>query len=381
MAGAGGVAGCSSSSGTSGPDASAVEDATTDSVPPSEDGGEGGALVDVDASAPAVRPRVTLVHASPDAPPLRFCLGVVAPGDAGVVVSGGYAPSAVLAPATAAALDDHGVDLDTLGVVILALDATNPAVVASTAPADGGLGTPCESLVGYDGRGAPLAPPDAGDAGLVPGRDFWLLGMLSAGSLGHGTSWLGAVTGCTAGEGAASSLCPSGYDPTTGDLSLVAWKLDTSTAVEAGALGAQLAQASSEWDDFARANGGAVSAGFIVAGTGTALPLATDASFGALAPATLEQVGGLAFDGTTSFFATVAGPDGAVPPTPLTWTLPAVQAASWPGAVPEAGVLRDGAGFVFVLLGNPAVAAASDAGPEGGAPGRPPRLLALPVGP
>jgi hypothetical protein len=374
------LAGCSSSSGGSAP----AQDASVDaSVPPVEAGEDGPLPPDAttDAGAPVVPPRVYVVNASPDAPPLRFCLGFGAPGEGGaVVVGGGLAASpdqaspgralAGLYPGAAMVLDDHGVDLDSLTVTVLALDATNPLVAQNTADGgvDGGLELACEDLVGNDGLGA---ASDAGP-GLVPGRDFWDLGTIPIGTLGHGATWLAAVTGCVPGEANAAALCPAGYDATAGDLGLATWALDTTTTATAGALGAQLAQASSEWDDLAHAAGGVTAAGFAGTGDAGTVWLATDAGFGALQPHALAQVAGLTFDGASSFVAQITGVDGgAVAPTPRSWTLPSVQAASWPGAVPEAGVLRDGAGFVFVLVGNPAADASV---------GHAAQVLALPVG-
>ena len=260
-----------------------------------------------------------------------------------------------------------------MGSALGFLPSTNPLVAQNTADGgiDGGLELACEDLVGNDGLGA---ASDAGP-GLVPGRDFWDLGTIAVGTLGHGTTWLAAVTGCIPGEGNAAALCPAGDDATAGDLGLATWALDTTTTAtagsEAGTMGAQLAQASSEWDDLARARGGALAAGFALPGDAGTVWLASDAGFGALQPHALAQVAGLTFDGTSSFVAQITGVDGgAVAPTPLSWTLPSVQAASWPGAAPDAGVLRDGAGFVFVLVGNPA----ADAGA-----GHAARVLALPV--
>jgi hypothetical protein len=428
--------GCGSSSGGSSP-ADASEDY---SVTPVEAGEDAPSAMDVDAGAPLVVPRVFVVNASPDAPPLRFCLAVAsADGGSAVVVGGGLTatpdqatfgfPLPGVYPGFGGPFDDHGLDLDTLSFAVFALDATNPIVAANTAATgiDGGtdasLEAPCEALIGNDGLGA---SSDAGGV-LQPGRDFWNLGTIPAGSLGHGTTWLAAVTGCLPGEVNAATLCPAGYDPTAGDLHLLTWSLDTVTPVDAGVLGAQFAQASGEWDNFARIAGGITSAGFLIPGDGggasasdggleasvdgaadasteaaaadagsssspwaslVQVPIASDAGFGALQPAALALVPGLALDGSTAFFAQITAAGGPIAPTPLGWPLPAVQALSWPAAVPEAGVLRDGAGFVFVLVGNPAVTAVYvnpiDGGPAGVDAGgvfngHAPHVLAFPV--
>lgn len=412
VVGGAGAGGCGGSSGGSAPASDASEDYT---VTPVEAGEDGPSTLDVDAGPPVVFPRIFVVNASPDAPPLRFCLATAAADAGGGVVVGGGLPATPdqavagfalpgVYPGFGGPLDDHGLDLDTLTLAVFAVDATNPVVAANTATtgidagADGSLEAPCEALIGNDGLGT---TSDAGGV-LQPGRDFWNVGTIPAGALGHGTTWLAAVTGCLPGEASASVLCPAGYDPATGDLGLLKWSLDDVTAVDAGLLGAQFAQASSEWDNFARGAGGVTSAGFLFpgqepgdagadaspdgatdAGTEAAsveagaspspwtafaqVPIAGDAGFGTLQPSTLALVPGVAYGGSAAFFAQITAAGGPVAPTPLGWPLPAVQALSWPGTVPDAGVLRDGAGFVFVLVGNPAVALyvnPDDGGPE-----------------
>jgi hypothetical protein len=190
------------------------------------------------------------------------------------------------------------------------------------------------------------------------------------GMLAHGTTWLAAVTGCVPGETNAAALCPAGYDATSGDLQLTTWQLDTTTPVGPDAIGAQFVQASSAWSNVEGV--GATSAGFVLPAEAGVAPVAVavDAGFGALQPATLALVAGLTFDGTSSFFVRFTASSGDAAVSSLDVPLPAVQAATWPGAVPEAGVLRDGAGFVFVLVGNPTVV-------DGGALA--PHVLALPV--
>lgn len=322
--GGAGSGGCGSSSGGSAP----TSDASADSwVAPVEAGQDAPATLDVDAGTPLLVPRIFVVHASPDAPPLRFCLATAsADGGGEVAVGGGLSATPDQAasgfalpgiyPGFGAPFDEHGLDLDTLTLVVFAVDATNPLVSASTADAsvdagiDASLEAPCEALIGSDGLGT---TSDAGGV-LQPGRDFWNLGTIPAGTLGHGTTWLAAVTGCLPGETNAATLCPADYDPAAGDLRLLTWSLDDVTAVDAGMLGAQFAQASSEWDDFARVAGGITSAGFLVpadAGAADAgdaasfvpIPIVGDAGFGTLQLATLALVPGLLFDGTTAFFA------------------------------------------------------------------------------
>lgn len=394
-----------------------------------EAGSDGNVLPDVVPGPAVVVPRAYVVHASPDAPPLRFCLGFGAPSDGGVArVAGALRalpdapapgfPRAGVYPGYAARFDDHGLDLSTLTIEVFALDATAAPVASSTSGGvDGGGETPCEALIGSDGLGA---TSDAGGV-LRPGVDYWSVGVLPQGMLAHGSTWLLALTGCVPGEANAAALCPAGYDANAGNLSLVAMQLDTITTPSTNGIDVQFAQASSEWDNLGRARAATTSAGFLVpldaatadanandAASGDAggaspgdaagpatpwagyvpIEVADDAGFGGLVPAKLADVPGALVPGA-AFYAQLTDPAGnAVPPSPVGALLPDVLAFTWPSGVPDAGVLRAGAGFVFVLVGNPAVtpglvnpadggAVGADAG---GVPnGHAPHFLALPV--
>jgi hypothetical protein len=107
-------------------------------------------------------------------------------------------------------------------------------------------------------------------------------------------------------------------------------------------------------------------------------------------------VPGLTFDGTSAFYAQVIDSTGLpVSPTPIGWPLTStasqpvsVTSFGWGGAVPDGGALRNGAGFVFVLVGNPAATSLYvspvDGGPADGADsgvlnGHYPHFLAFPV--
>jgi hypothetical protein len=217
----------------------------------------------------------------------------------------------------------------------------------------------------------------------------------------------------------AASLCPAPYDATSGNLTLDLWELDDATAVPSGALGAQVAQASSAWDDFARGQHGAITVGFIASGSAEAgagdaqtsidssaaeldaagdagegpaedaavasTVVASDVAFGQLAPTKLALVSGVTFDGTTSLLAQVANSADSAVTFTAAWPLPIIPTLDWPATPPDAGALRDGAGFVFVLLGDPNAppyvgpdGGASQGPDAGGAPNaRAPRVLAL----
>jgi hypothetical protein len=363
-----------------GSEATTPSDAEVPDVPPTDFDGE--------AVPPASVPTLYVVHASPDAPPLRFCLALGAAREGGVLLVGGSlapTPLTPLEPGRAAPLDLRGLDLD--GVVeVIALDATHPAVVASTA-SDGGPLVPCEGLVGDDGLGS---TSDGGGV-LRPGRDYWVVGAVPMAAPQPTTTRLAAITGCLAGDPDATLVCPRGYDASTSDLTLLTWALDTSTVVRAGAIGAQFVQASSEWEAFRAANAGTTMAGFVLpSDAAVAVPVAVDAGFGSLAPGTLATTTGVALDGAAAFGVELVATSGTlVPPSPFAWSLPQVQSTTWPAGTPEGGNVGPGAGFVFVLVGNPATPSPYvdpvDGGPSavdagGVLNGHYPHFLALPVG-
>lgn len=372
--------------GDAGADASiwAFDDATADSALPP---------YDADAAAPVDLATLYVVHASADAPPLRFCLGVSTDAGSGASLGGGRAPTPdVLGPAlpfaglpagAGAPLDTRGADLAPLALEVFALDATRvPGGDAGTAAA-------CEELLGGDGLGA---LSDAGGS-LTPGRDYWHVGSIAAGQLAPGTRWLALVTGCLPGEARADTSCPQGYDPTQGDLTLSLLPLDVGTAVGPSAIGVQFVQGSSEWENQRRAAGATTTAGFFRPGDAGApdaspspwagwveVPVTTDAGYAAITPSPLATLDGVTFDGTTAFGATLLGGDAGDPSqSPLAMLLPAVQAASWSGGAPEAGVLRDGAGFVFVLVGDPG-ASSPWVDPYDGGPSKGPDAGGIPNG-
>ncbi len=381
-AGAGGCGGTGSPAApqfTSGGDASLA----AQEGGPGDDGST--PVVDAEAGPPVVRPRVYVVHAAQAAPPLRFCLGVGSPSDAGAVLvgasalplpdvaSGGF-PLPALYPGFAGALDDEGQDLSTLTVDVFALDATNPLVASSTAAGgpDGAAEIPCAALIGGDGLGA---ASDAGGA-LTLGRDYWLAGTIPAGQLAHGSTSLALVT-----DGVGLSVLP----------------LDVASAVAPGALGAQFVQASSAWQSLRADAGGVTTAAIASFDAGHLTVVAADAGMDSVVPPTLVQADGVLLDGGATFLATVFGPDGGpAGPTPLTWPLAAggvqeidVTTFRSGGALVEAGPLALGDGYVFVLAGDPSVGAwwvnAADGGPAGGAGpgvvpnGRAVHVVALPV--
>jgi hypothetical protein len=345
--------------------------------------------------------KVFLVHAAvdPNAPPLRFCFGLAAGPDGGTVtVAGGIdpfpdskiapnAPVAGLLPgfggSTSSSPQLAAFDLSTLNIALYAVNAISIANDTADGGPDGGAEVPCEGLIGSDG----LGKGGAGGGTLTAGTDYWPVGLIPQGTLAHGTTWLAAVEGCAPGEtGANAALCGSGYSATTGNLHLVAYKLDSTTAVDGG-IGAQFAQTSPQWDGvLGQAGSVATVAGFFVPYTPPAdagsqdgasdaeagppppaltfLPITQTAKDdGNLYPTTLATVPGIAEDsGTTGFFAqgvtsggaTVLFPPGCDPLvlcySPELWPLGYIDLFSNGTITNE---FANGKGFVFVQIGDP----------------------------
>jgi hypothetical protein len=359
------------------------------------DGGDAG----VDAAPPPVHGKLILVHASSYAPSLRFCFGL-SPASASLeagpseIAKTVPAPNTVLGlpPGTGGAASDTASDLQNENITIYAI--ASAAIAADV----GDAGTvDCSQLVGLAANA-----PDAG--GLTEGAEYWNIGTLPAGTLTDGTTTLALVTGCVPGLTNSSDqiLCPTDYSAATGDLSLTYTKLDTTTAVDGGALGAQFAFGSYPFQQEARLIGGsgAAAAGFYInslvpsdagtpvsdAGTDggdaaaveddagpvlvpvtTFIPIAAPVSYGEIAPASLALVPGLTFTGVgaSGFVVTAFGADGGASPVSVPMPFPSIQAISAPAlTTPE---FANGAGYIFVLVGDPNPALPTFIGADGGA--------------
>ncbi len=254
--GAAGTAGCGDDNGVA-----PIGDASPDMTQPetgsgSETGSSSGSDTGspgMDSMAPTALAHIYVVHGSETAPALRFCYGLAQQADGGgvsVVTSFNAAPDTLQAPlpypglfpGTGGLLDDHGADLSTRNIAVFAIDASK---IATDIGGEGGTERNCGDLIGADGLGS----ADGGVGALALGTDFWPIGIIPAGTLLTGTSWLFAITGCPAGAPtAAIPFCGMGYDPGQGNLGLVSMKLDSKTLAPPTAMGAQFAQASYQWD-------------------------------------------------------------------------------------------------------------------------------------
>jgi hypothetical protein len=357
------------------------------SKPPGTDGGPTG---DADAASAPEHGKVILVHGSAGAPPLRFCYGAVTTfdgGDAGTVkmlpVNPSPNTSLGVPPGTGGPGADTSRDLANTALEVFAVSAPVLAL-ANVTPDAGGTELTCDKILGSDGA-SPLAA-DAGGLGLRPGIDYWDIGKLPAGTLADGTTTLIVVDGCVPGITDTNDQvvdCPAGYNPATGDLGMWTAKLDR-TAPTAGSIGAQFAYASNPFSyESAAAGGVATVAGFFTkmlvvpdagalesdggdagdAAVEAAAPtpvlvtipqvVASGVTNGQLSPATVKSISGITYDGTSGFFVNSVTIDGGSNPFQVGLTLPNIQQISAPSVPLDAGYFQNGAGYVFVLVGDP----------------------------
>jgi hypothetical protein len=381
-----GNSGGGSDSGPDGTQPSGNVDAGQDTgTSPPADGGDSGTA--------ATFAKVLFVHASPDAPALRLCFGV-STGDASATTAiqgtfpapntAGGLPPGLGGPAAAPPRSLGGLNVTFYGIPV----GVSPALDENTADA-GVAEKTCKDLLG-----ATLPGTDAGpDGGLSPSQ-YFNLGTVPAGTLVDGSSWLFAITGCTPNSPVATALpgaCDKdgvSYVPAVGNLGIEKWQLDNQTSVAADAIGAQFVHASRPFE-VAIPNAAAVTAGFYTlvatdggtdAGDGgdAALPdaaapepltfvVAANVKSGSITPGTLKPTSGVQYDGTSGFFVLPVDDAGTPVQRGPQFPLPFIDQVSWPSGVPDGGAFQNGAGFVFVLLGNPAfptiVPPPADAGP------------------
>jgi hypothetical protein len=359
------------------------------SNPPPKDGGTSDAA----DAGPAVPPhgKVILVHGTNGAPPLRFCYGAVTTldgGDAGSisVLPVNPSPNTALGvpPGTGGPGADSTRDLMNQTLEVYAIAS---AALTSDVPSDGGTELTCDKLIGSKALAA-----DAGGLPLVQGLNYWDIGALPAGTIADNTTTLIVVNGCVPGisDTAFTTLnCPSGYNVSTGDLGMWTAKLDTTTVLDGGSIGAQFAYASNAFS-YESAGGGnppgvATVAGFYTttlvvpdagasdagdAGDAAPTPVpvtipqvvAAGVTNGQLKPATVTPVSGVTFDGTSGFFVNSVSIDGGSNQFKVAMPLPNIQQISAPSVPLDAGYFANGVNYVFVLVGDPAVATLNDAG-------------------
>jgi hypothetical protein len=297
--------------------------------------------------------RLVLVNGSPNAPALRFCFGsgdptvsgtalaaVPAEPDDDLASSANGLPYPGVFTGSGAPAPDPGADWSLTSIAIYAIDAER---IRSQVRSEDASQANCRALLGADGDGGLL----------VAETDYWYLGSIPKGTMVDGTSWLSAIVGCLPGIADAGPPCDAmadGAAPAMGAL----WELDNVTAIAAGAVGAQFANAS-----FGGGGTGlSGSAGFQISAAGggapVRAPIATAVGPGGLAPASLATVDGVTLDGSTAFYFSATGPDGGA--VDVASSLPVIQEASWGATPPDGAAFASGGGYVFVLVGDPTLA-------------------------
>jgi hypothetical protein len=284
-------------------------------------------------------------------------------------------------PGTGGPGADTSQDLASRSLEVFAINAQKLATVV---PSDGGTELTCDKILGSDG--ASPGATDAGGLGLTPGVDYWDIGNLPAGTLADGTTTLIVVNGCVPGITDTNDQtidCPSTYNPGTGDLGMWTAKLDTTTPLDGGSIGAQFAYASNPFSNESALLGGGVAtvAGFytsmlVVPDAGAAPSDAGDAgdaaveaaapvlvtvpqviaggvTNGQLKPATVVPVSGISFGGASGFFVNSVTADGGSNAFQVALPLSNIQQISAPSVPLDAGYFANGVGYVFVLVGDP----------------------------
>jgi hypothetical protein len=356
--------GCGSSNngGSGGTPDGSMESSTPDAngdvspTPGSDAMTDAGSDAAHEAGPPA--PKVFVVQASEDLPPVRYCFGIGTPSKAGFqIFSFVPLPDSLIGvpPGTGGLLPvPGGADISKLTLTVYAV-SSEAVALETAAGADAGTELTCDQLIPIAGG------PDASTY-LPSNAYFQIQTPLTMGGVSDGNTYVIALTGCAPGEdpdGSVAPKCGAGYSSATGNLSLTPFKVDSVTMPDASTMGAQFAQASTAWDYAATTVGGATYAG---------LQLAPDASptaglitnpvsppmFGSQ-PGPMKLFSGVAFDGTTTFYAAIVNIGDAGPQAVFQTggSLPEIQQITYPLGVPEAGVLRNGEGFVFVLVGDP----------------------------
>jgi hypothetical protein len=347
----------------------AANDGGGDVMSVKEGGSEGGSDADAAMTPTGPFPRVFLVHASPNLPPVRFCFGV---GDPTSATSFMIFPFAALPNSASAGQPFPGlfpgtggefknpVPTDDLGTFELTLYVVNALAVANQTADAGAAELTCDQLI--------PTPGATGGTFLTPNVDFWQLNTIPAHTLMDGMSYVEAITGCLPGlpvDGGANSYCGAGYSTTTGNVGLTQFALDTTTTVDAGSMGVQFAQASTPWAAAVATLGPLSGAGVFTlvppaadagpdAGpTRNVTPILAQMDFGKVTNPTLTPFSGLDFTGASGAFAAIA----TTPTTPvLTLALPFPYITAFTyGAdpVPDGGLPQNGKGFAFVLVGDP----------------------------
>lgn len=322
-------------------------DATTDSQSEAEASTEAG----------AARGKVLVVHASPNFPTVRWCFAVGTKSDGSDAV-----------PLDATPLPDTGQPFAGLvrggGFVLPDIGDLSGVVVPYAIAAD-----KITTIVRPTTCAAVLSP----DAGLVPGGDYERLGAIPAATFAPGKTVLLALSGCLPlpfDPTASAARCGNDFNPLSGNLVARTFEVDRS-AVN-GQLGAQLAHLSSPLSGELSMEGVAVSlTNAPDAGTVFVTPVAPSVKYGELAPNPAAHA--LLPSPTQSAISLgVLNPDGGATPLGVyVFSFPDVLKATTGDTSGADQYFKNGAGYTFVLTGDP------DAGEAGSSL----QVIALPSDP
>ncbi len=270
--------------------------ATTDTGTPKPDMGTDGPL-------PPAAPKISIVHAAGGVPTsIKLCIHNS--------LTGWNALIDTPLPATGLPYGAGGrLDVPASIAPVLPQAGITLYVVPSTFTPPAGK-TKCSELIPI---GMPAGTPPPAPAGIHK------LNSLAAGSFATGKSYVVALTGCPAGEGATSKAkCGPAYDDTA-NLKATVLTLDNTTAVPATSMGAQFIHLSSHIQT-------ATPAGLIVSFATPAAGGADGGTDGSADTTTSDAADSAATDSAATDSADVGALDAAVPDTAVLDTGPPVPA-------------------------------------------------------
>jgi hypothetical protein len=203
----------------------------------------------LDAGPPPSHAKLVIVHAAPGMPPFRICFGTGVKNDGSdlVVAALPVLPDAKQAPlpyagffnGTASPLPDI-TDLSSIAITPFLVSA---AAIQAYDSSQGTTEPDCTQFIGIDGKGTNANP----SLKLAPGKDYFPMPTIPAGTFIDDATFLVSVTGClpdVADAGFSAALCGATWSSATGNLAMSVAQLDTKTVIDGG-IGVQFAHRAS----------------------------------------------------------------------------------------------------------------------------------------